>query len=104
MIEDDGAEEYEKAIQLLQEERRKVIAGECPDCGSNLIKERDDRISGPTSVEGIWHRVTCSSCKYWSDWCIPDVDSARSFVAALDPDLVWLRDYLSGLLAPGNGK
>ncbi len=62
----------EEILASLYEERRKVIRGECPDCGGALIKKLDAYQGGVTSVEGDWHKVTCSGCDYHADWCIPE--------------------------------
>ena len=63
--------EREEALAACLAEREQVLRGECPECGSRLTKTLDERQSGATSVEGLWHRVTCSECDYWADWCLP---------------------------------
>jgi hypothetical protein len=65
-------EDAQRQVDEDRTERSAVERGECPRCHKAITPIRDPRQHGPTSVQGAWHQVRCSHCRYMADFLMSD--------------------------------
>lgn len=67
-----SAEDAQREVDAARAERSAVESGKCPRCHSAITPRQDPRQHGPTSMQGTWHQVRCSNCRYMADFVMID--------------------------------